>query len=139
MALNCKNARFLPDTKTVVISNGLWLAGHGGNGVLVLWRTRRVSWDGIWDLHEDNGRLCRKCWDALNDTEGSFSINTGTVMSQVEFIPTRLEILITRFSFPPERALGFARIPTQDRMGEHCSAKDWRKHEMRVAPNSHAG
>ena len=51
------------------------------------------------------------------------------VMSQVEFIPTRLEILITRFSFPPERPFGFAGIPTQDRMGEHCSAKDWRKHE----------
>lgn len=123
-----QNAMFLPDTETVVISNGLWLEGHGGNGVL--WRTRRVSWDGIWDLFEDNGRLSGKCWDAVNDIEGSFSIEAlEPVMSYAEFIPSRLEILITRFRFPPKRAFGFAGIPAQDRMREHCSAKDWRKHE----------
>ena len=78
-----QNALFLADTKTVVINNGLWLEGYGKNGVL--WRTRRVSWDGIWDLREDNGRLCGKCWDAMNDTEGSFSVDvqTGDVIGGV--------------------------------------------------------
>ena len=73
-----------PNTKTVLISNSLWLESHDENGVL--WRTRRVSWDGIWDLRAENGRLCGKCWDALNDTEESFSIDvrTGDVVGGVD-------------------------------------------------------
>lgn len=71
-----ENAITLSDTKTLIVSDGQWLAGHGERGFL--WRSRRVSWDGVWDLREDNGRLHGKCWDALTDTEGSFSVDIQT-------------------------------------------------------------
>lgn len=66
----------LSNAKILIVSDGQWLEGHGERGFL--WRSRRVSWDGIWDLHEDNGRLHGNCWDALTDTEGSFSVDTQT-------------------------------------------------------------
>ncbi len=71
-----QNAMSLPVTKTLVINNGLWLESHGENGVR--WRSRRISWDGIWDLSEADGRLSGKCWDAVNDSEESFSIDVRT-------------------------------------------------------------
>jgi hypothetical protein len=71
-----QNATVIPEAKTIIINNGIWLEGHGESGVL--WRSRRISWDGIWDLREDDGRLYGKCWDAANDTEASFSIDIRT-------------------------------------------------------------
>jgi len=63
-------------SKIVVISNGLWLEGHGETGMR--WRSRRISWDGIWDLREHDGKLSGKCWDAVTDGEASFSIDIRT-------------------------------------------------------------
>ena len=84
-------ALFLPNLKTIVISNGLWLECHGDGGRL--WRTRRISWDGIWDLREHAGRLFGKCWDAVNDTHASFSIDirTGDVEGGVHPEPPDLK------------------------------------------------
>ena len=63
----------LGESNIVVISNGVWLEAQGKEGLL--WRTRRISFDGIWDLREEGGRLHGKCWDAANDAETSFSVD----------------------------------------------------------------
>jgi hypothetical protein len=71
-----KNAMILPEAETLVISDGLRLEGHGKSGVL--WRSRRISWDGIWDLRVDAGRLEGTCWDAVNDIAVTFSVDIRT-------------------------------------------------------------
>jgi hypothetical protein len=58
-----------------------------------LWRSRRISWDGIWDLREVDGRLHGKCWDAVTDCEASFSIDilTGELVGGVYPEPPDLQ------------------------------------------------
>ncbi|HJZ98877.1 MAG TPA: hypothetical protein VKE70_20350, partial [Candidatus Solibacter sp.] len=48
-----ESAIVLPDLKAVVLNNGIRLEAYGKAGLL--WRTPRISWDGIWDFREEAG------------------------------------------------------------------------------------
>ena len=71
-----ENALFMPEAKVLVVSDGLRLEALGERGSL--WRSRRISWDGIWDLRTADGRLHGKCWDAVNDSESVFAVDIRT-------------------------------------------------------------
>ena len=48
----------------------------GTNGEL--WRTRRVSWDGIWDLQYGGGIVTGVSYDAIAELEVTFQINVSS-------------------------------------------------------------
>ncbi len=50
----------IDDLNAILIGNGLWFELLGANGTL--WRTRRISWDGMADLKVDGLKLTGKSW-----------------------------------------------------------------------------
>ena len=78
----------IPSAEILVIDNfGLWLEALGKAGFL--WRTRRVSWDGINDLREVEGKVCGESWDVVNDCGVPFSVDILTGEAQGRAYPFR--------------------------------------------------
>lgn len=57
----------------LIVSDGLVLEAVGANGSA--WKSRRISWDGIWDLQVVGERLHGLSYDALKDCEVPFSVD----------------------------------------------------------------
>lgn len=70
------SALAVPGFNMTIFSDGLHLEAWGA--VATQWRTRRLSWDGIWDLHVDQNWLRGYAWDAIDDREQPFSVDLGT-------------------------------------------------------------
>lgn len=61
----------LPDR--FIVSNGLWLEATDGEHLM--WRTRRISWDGMRSLRLDSERVLGEAYDPMTDEWVSFSVN----------------------------------------------------------------
>lgn len=59
-----------------VFSNGLWM--EATDGELLVWRTRRLSWDGMRDAHVDGGKIVGDAYDPMSDTWTSFTVDLAT-------------------------------------------------------------
>lgn len=55
-----------------VFSNGLWL--EATDGERLLWRTRRLSWDGMMEVHVDGERIVGRAYDPMTDEWTPFSV-----------------------------------------------------------------
>ncbi|HVJ92355.1 MAG TPA: hypothetical protein VM580_21290 [Labilithrix sp.] len=58
-----------------VFSNGLWL--EATDGERLLWRTRRLSWDGMMDVRVDGERIVGNAYDPMNDEWTPFSVEVA--------------------------------------------------------------
>ena len=47
-------------------------------GYVALRRTRRISWDGIWNLRVEQDRLKGQAWNPFDDSESPFSVDLKT-------------------------------------------------------------
>jgi hypothetical protein len=56
----------------IVFGNGLWFELLGANSMI--WRTPRISWDGMCDIQIDNFKLRGKSWDP-SDAWHEFSVD----------------------------------------------------------------
>src|SRR5271165_2110877 len=65
-----------PDASVVILCNGLDLEAWSGDARR--WKTRRISWDGIWDLEIDVDRVRGQAWNPLDDCEEPFSVELRT-------------------------------------------------------------
>lgn len=59
-----------------VFSNGLWL--EATDGERLLWRTQRLSWDGMMEVRVDGERIVGNAYDPLTDAWTPFSIDVAT-------------------------------------------------------------
>ncbi len=58
-----------------VFSNGLWL--EATDGERLLWRTRRLSWDGMMDVRVDGERIVGNAYDPMTDEWTPFSVEVA--------------------------------------------------------------
>lgn len=65
-----------PAVDLLIFSDATCLEAWGTNGMQ--WRTRRISWDGIWDLGVQQDRLRGLAWNAIEDREEPFSVDLKT-------------------------------------------------------------
>ena len=59
-----------------VFSNGLWL--EATDGERLLWKTRRLSWDDMMDVHVDGERIVGSAYDPMTDDWTPFSVELAT-------------------------------------------------------------
>ncbi len=64
----------LPDR--LVFSNGLWL--EATDGERLLWRTRRLSWDGMRSLCVEGDRVVGEAYDPMSDDWARFSVELAS-------------------------------------------------------------
>jgi hypothetical protein len=64
------------EANLVILSNETDL--EAWNGSVRRWKTRRISWDGIWDLHIEQDRVAGQAWDPFNDCGTPFSVDLRT-------------------------------------------------------------
>lgn len=63
----------VPELPALVFTNGLWFEGYGSSGVL--WRSDRVSWDGLRSLSRSELTLQGEAYSPLDDAWHPFSLN----------------------------------------------------------------
>lgn len=71
-----------------VFSNGLWL--EATDGERLLWRTRRLSWDGIAGLRVEGDRIVGKAYDPMIDEWTPFSVGVANGEAVGSSYPTDL-------------------------------------------------
>ncbi len=59
-----------------VFSNGLWL--EATDGERLLWKTRRLSWDGMMEVRVDGDRIVGNAYDPMNDEWTPFTVEVAT-------------------------------------------------------------
>lgn len=59
-----------------MFSNGLWL--EATEGERLLWRTRRLSWDGMMEVRVDGERIVGNAYDPMNDEWTPFAVEIAT-------------------------------------------------------------
>jgi hypothetical protein len=64
------------EANLLVLSNGLYLEAWNANAME--WRTRRISWDGIWDLAVSSDYVKGHAWNPFDDCETPFSVDLKT-------------------------------------------------------------
>ncbi len=71
---------YAPLQALVFNHQGLLFEALGPKGTL--WKTRRISWDGMGDIRMSGSTLLGEAWDAVNDTWREFQVNleTGVVL-----------------------------------------------------------
>ena len=68
---------FVPELGSIIFGNGLWFESIGANGLL--WRSRRVSWDGMRDLAiADQTLTGRACNLSGHWIQFAVDLKTGT-------------------------------------------------------------
>lgn len=74
-----ENALPLPDLDLLILHDGVSLMAIDPTGIR--WRSRRVSWDGIWDLQLRDGLIEGLSFDVFTDSDVPFRLDltTGTV------------------------------------------------------------
>jgi hypothetical protein len=71
-----ESALAIPAAVLLILSNVTYLEAWGPSAMR--WRTRRISWDGIWDLKVNQDRLKGMAWNAIEDCEAPFSVDLET-------------------------------------------------------------
>lgn len=67
-----------PEASLVILSNGIDLEAWNANARR--WKTRRISWDGIWDLNIDHDRIRGQAWNPSTTVRCRFQSISGPVM-----------------------------------------------------------
>jgi hypothetical protein len=65
-----------PEAGLLFFSDGIYIEAWNTNSRQ--WRTRRISWDGIWDLRVEQDRLKGQAWNPFEDSESPFSVDLKT-------------------------------------------------------------
>ncbi len=63
----------VPELQEIVFGNGLWFACIGSEGLM--WKTRRLSWDGMRSLLLDVTTLSGEAYDPRDDSWWPFSVD----------------------------------------------------------------
>ena len=66
---------YVPARERTIFGNGLWFECVGAEGLL--WRTRRISWDGMKEVSLDGERLHGNAY-APDDTWSPFDVDLDT-------------------------------------------------------------
>jgi hypothetical protein len=66
----------VPQMNLFLMGNGIWLEAWDNSGMR--WRSRRISWDGMWDLRIENGRVKGSAWSPFDDREYPFAVDLKT-------------------------------------------------------------
>ena len=75
----------VPGTPDLILNcQGLSLCRIDGTGRV--WRTRRLSWDGLNDLRVEADRVVGRAWDALNDCWQPFAVDLRTGRTQEDHL-----------------------------------------------------
>ena len=59
-----------------VFSNGLWM--EATDGERIVWRTRRLSWDGMRNAHVDGEKIVGDAYDPMEDIWTRFTVDLAT-------------------------------------------------------------
>jgi hypothetical protein len=65
-----------PEKNLLILSNGVYLEAWNANAMQ--WRTRRISWDGIWELDVDQHHVKGQAWNPFDECETPFSVDLTT-------------------------------------------------------------
>ena len=78
-ASNIEEVIRVADTGLLLVSNGLWFEAIERGGTV--WRTRRISWDGLQDVRLEGNRLRGQSWSPIDDCWAPFEVDieTGSV------------------------------------------------------------
>ena len=71
-----QGAMEVAEAQQLVLHDGVHLTLLGPQGVH--WTSRRVSWDGIWELRVENGVVQGLSWDAINEIAVPFQVDLAT-------------------------------------------------------------
>lgn len=71
-----------------VFSNGLWL--EATDGERLLWRTRRLSWDGMMEVRVAGERIVGNAYDPMTDEWAPFSVEIANGEAQGGSYPPEL-------------------------------------------------
>jgi hypothetical protein len=63
----------VPELGTIVFGNGLWFESLGSAGWQ--WRSNRISWNGMQEVHRDRMRLTGEAWSPLQHDWLSFELD----------------------------------------------------------------
>jgi hypothetical protein len=66
----------VPEIDALVVTNGIWLEAYGASGSL--WRTRRLSWDGVRLLDRNGLKLQGEAYSPLDDCWHPFSVELSS-------------------------------------------------------------
>jgi hypothetical protein len=66
----------VPELSAVVFGNGLWFEAIGSAGLI--WRSERISWDGMRDLAKDSLRLFGEAWNPMQNCWVPFELDLLT-------------------------------------------------------------
>jgi hypothetical protein len=67
---------FVQPEGPLVFCNGIWLEAR--DNTRLRWRSRRISWDGMWDLRVENDKILGQAWSPLDDREYPFAVDLAT-------------------------------------------------------------
>jgi hypothetical protein len=68
---------YAPDLQLILIGNGLWFEGVGRSGAV--WKSRRISWDGMRALRRDGSRLTGEAFSPMGPPDWiSFELDPAT-------------------------------------------------------------
>jgi hypothetical protein len=66
----------VPEIDALLFTNGLWFEAYGASGLL--WRSRRVSWDGVRSLSRTKLTLHGEAYSPLDDAWHPFSLDLAS-------------------------------------------------------------
>lgn len=70
------------ERKALVCANGLWFESHTAE--TLLWRSRRISWDGLRNLKQDGHIISGEAYDPTSKEENWVSFNIDLSSGEVE-------------------------------------------------------
>jgi len=66
----------LPESQMLIFGNGLWFEAIGSDGFL--WKTQRISWDGMRSIRNNEVMVTGEAYDPMTDSWLSFSVDLCT-------------------------------------------------------------
>ena len=66
----------LPDQSALIFGNGLWFEAIGPDGFL--WKSRRISWDGMQNVRQQDLSLIGESYDPMSDGWSEFNLDLTT-------------------------------------------------------------
>ncbi|MDB4970150.1 MAG: hypothetical protein JWN44_5839, partial [Myxococcales bacterium] len=61
------------DRHQLIIGNGLWFEALGASGMI--WRSRRLSWDGVRNVRIGDSHLRGEAWNPVDDCWNEFTLD----------------------------------------------------------------
>jgi hypothetical protein len=60
----------------LVLGDGVYLEAYTKGGLS--WRSRRISWDGMWNIRVESGKIKGDAWSPIDDCEYPFAVDLAT-------------------------------------------------------------